>query len=474
MNNKEIIKFQNPIKTPILPLRVILPITSIGVFMSALDGSIVNVSLLTIQKAFDTDIVGVRWVVIIYLLTTSAIMGLSGSLGDVFGRKKIFSMGMIIFITGSLFCGLSFTLELLVISRIIQAIGSSALIANGLAIVMTYADPRFRGRAIGINSFVVASALTTGPVVGGILTEFIGWQSVFLINIPIGGIGVVLILKNIPETPKKNSINFDFIGSFLFAITIFSFVGGIIFFFDGTWIGLIFIIFSVFTAFFFVYCEYNHSNPMLPVQLMINKKIAAGAFGAFFSYMALNGAFFLLPFFYQEMLGFRQSETGLLMIVSPLVMSITGPITGILAEKFEARKLATLGALLQGTFILILSTINPEMSLITILFLVALAAGSLNIFTNSNSTSVMNASPKDYLSIVSGVLNLSRTIAFSLGTGLSTAFFSLFFSINNPSDEITGLTYKTAYYQALSSTFLLICLFSYIAGIISILRGKEN
>ncbi|MHA2100894.1 MAG: MFS transporter, partial [Candidatus Kariarchaeaceae archaeon] len=152
-----------------IPLRLILPITSIGIFMSAMDGSIVNVSLKTIADDLNTDINGVRWVVIAYLLTISSLIGLSGSLGDIFGRKKVFQSGMVVFSLGSLFCSLSQSLTILVVSRVIQAIGASAIMANGLAIVITYINPKIRGRAIGINSVVVAGSLATGPVVGGIL-----------------------------------------------------------------------------------------------------------------------------------------------------------------------------------------------------------------------------------------------------------------------------------------------------------------
>ena len=165
-----------------VPLKVILPVTAIGTFMSALDVSIVNIALPTIADAFSTSINGVRWISIVYLLTISSMIGIAGSFGDGYGRKKIFQLGMIIFVLGSLLSSMAPTIEFLIVSRAIQAIGAAGLQANGLALVVTYIDPDKRGRAIGINSLVVAIALTTGPALGGLLTQYYGWQSIFLLN----------------------------------------------------------------------------------------------------------------------------------------------------------------------------------------------------------------------------------------------------------------------------------------------------
>jgi EmrB/QacA subfamily drug resistance transporter len=448
--------------------------------MSAMDGSIVNISLETMRISLGTDIAGIRWVTIIYLLVISSLIGFGGWLGDNYGRKNIFQLGMGIFIFGSLLCSFSFSLELVILSRIIQAIGAAGNMANGLAIVITYVDPRWRGRAIGLNSLVVASALSTGPVLGGILTEFFGWPSIFLINLPIGMVGIILTQVAIPETPKNPVGNLDYLGMISFAITVFTFVLGVTFFFNSEQnletilLGALLFLVSLITGIFFIFQENRHSNPMISIRIMRDRKILAGAVSAFFCYLTINGAFFLMPFFFQDVLDFSQSFTGLLMIIAPLVMSISGPIAGLLAERIDAWKLATTGALLQGMFILFLSMINPNMSLVTILILIALSAGSLAIFTNSNGTSVMNASPKAHISVVSGILNLSRNVAFALGTALSTSLFALFFAMNNVTASQGSHEYNMAYYAGLEVTFFIFVLFAIVGAIISLLRGREK
>jgi EmrB/QacA subfamily drug resistance transporter len=463
-------------KSTIIPLELILPITAIGTFMSAMDGSIVNVSLVTIKDALNTNLEGIRLIVIAYLLVISCLIGIAGMLGDNYGRKKVFQIGMGLFIIGSLLCALSLTLEMLVFSRIIQAIGGAGLTANGLALVITYVDPTIRGRAIGLNSLVVASALSSGPVLGGFLTEHIGWTSIFLINIPIGLVGIFLVHRQIPETKRKSNIKIDYMGMIMFIITAFSFVGGVLIIFKDNLIGGILIIASFIFGTLFIYLEIRNPKPMISVKLMKDRTILTGIFSSFLCYMVYYGMVFLLPFFYQEVLLFSRSQTGLLMTVPPVAMAIMGPIAGIFAEKIDIRKLASFGAFLLSIFIFLLAQ-TIDLELIIIVPLVALSAGALTIFTVSNGTSVMNVAPEKDVSVVSGLIGLSRNIGFTLGTTLTSAFFGLFFLMNNPDDIASGSIFTSSYYQSLESTYFIFALFALLGAIISLLRkstGSRN
>jgi EmrB/QacA subfamily drug resistance transporter len=460
-------------KSKIIPLKLILPITAIGTFMSAMDGSIVNVSLVTIKDALNTNMEGIRLIVIAYLLVISCFIGIAGMLGDNYGRKKVFQLGMGLFMIGSLLCALSFTLEMLVIARIIQAIGGAGLTANGLALVITYVEPTIRGRAIGLNSLVVASALSSGPVLGGFLSQYIGWTSIFIINLPIGLFGLFLVHRQIPETPRRSNIKIDYVGMIMFIITAFSFVGGVLIIFKDNILGGILIITSLLFGTIFVYLEIRNPKPMISLKIMKNRTILTGIFSSFLCYMVYYGMVFLLPFFYQEVLLFSQSQTGLLMIVPPVAMAIMGPIAGIFAEKIDIRKLASFGALLLSFFIFLLA-LTIDLDLIIIVPLVALSAGALTIFTVSNGTSVMNSAPKKDVSVVSGLIGLSRNIGFTLGTTLTSAFFGLFFLMNNPDDIASGPIFTSSYYQGLESTYLIFALFALLGASISLLRRSNS
>ncbi|PWI47326.1 hypothetical protein CEE45_12080 [Candidatus Heimdallarchaeota archaeon B3_Heim] len=460
-------------ESTIIPLKLILPITAIGTFMSAMDGSIVNVSLVTIANALDTNMEGIRLIVIAYLLVISCFIGIAGMLGDNYGRKIVFQIGMGLFILGSVLCAVSITLEMLVFARVIQAIGGAGLTANGLALVITYVEPSIRGRAIGLNSLVVASALSSGPVLGGFLSEYIGWTSIFLINVPIGLVGILLVHRQIPETPRKPNIKIDYIGMIFFIITAFSFVGGVLIIFKDNLIGGFLIITAIFFGVAFVYLEIRNPKPMISIKIMKNRTILAGIFSSFLCYMVYYGMVFLLPFFYQEVQMFSQSQTGILMIVPPIAMAIMGPVAGLFAEKIDIRKLASFGAFFLSFFVFLLAlTINLELYIVVPL--VALSAGALTTFTVSNGTSVMNAAPTKDVSVVSGLIGLSRNIGFTLGTTLTSAFFSLFYLMHNPDEISSGLIFTSSYYQSLESTYLIFALFALLGAGISLLRKSHD
>ncbi len=459
--------------TPFIPLELILPITAIGTFMSAMDGSIVNVSLVTVAEKLGTDMDGIRLIVIVYLLVISCFIGIAGMLGDNYGRKKIFQLGMGLFVIGSLLCAGSSSLEMLVVSRAIQAIGGAGLTANGLALIITYVDPKIRGRAIGLNSLVVASALSTGPVLGGFLSQYIGWESIFLINLPIGLMGLFLVDRQIPETPRKQDIKIDYLGMLVFILTAFSFVGGVLLVFKDSLIGGFLIILAIILAIIFVSWEVRNPKPMISVKIMRDRTILTGVISSFLCYMVYYGMVFLLPFFYQEVLDFSQSRTGLFMIVPPVAMALMGPIAGLFAEKVDIRKLASFGALMLSIFVCLLA-LTLEIHLIVIVSFVALSAGALTTFTVSNGTSVMNAAPKKDVSVVSGLIGLSRNIGFTLGTTLTSAFFSYFYLYNNPNEITTGSIFTSSYYQSLESTYLIFAFLALVGAGISLLRRSHE
>jgi MFS family permease len=422
---------------------------------------------------------GVRWVTIIYLLVISSLIGIGGSLGDNYGRKKIFQLGMLLFILGSLVCAFSPTLEILVLSRALQAIGAAGLMANGLALVITYVEPSVRGRAIGINSLVVASALSTGPALGGLLTKYVGWPSIFLINIPIGLLGIFLVQLFIPETSEKR-YKLDYGGMITFIITAFSLVQGILTLFKGELIGGILIVIALVCGLIFIRIESKHPTPMISLNILRDKTILTGIVSSFLCYMVYYSVVFLLPFYYQEVLLFEPDQTGILMVVPPLAMAVMGPFAGFFAERIDAKRSTSFGAVMLSFFVLslaILFNIFPRNSHEIILFLVplvAFSAGSLTTFTVSNGTSVMNVAPKGDVSVVAGLIGLSRNIGFALGTTISSSFFALFFLINNPTNITSGMTFISSYYMSLGQTYALFASFALLGAVISYLRSSDR
>jgi len=199
---------------------------SIGVYMSTLDASVVNISLPTIIQSLNTDLKAVAWVVMAYLIVITGCLLLIGRLADLFGQKRIYLLGFLTFTVGSALCGFSPTIYFLIGSRMIQGLGASALMVNGTAIIATVFPEKDRGQALGIIGSVVSAGFLTGPLLGGFLVEHLGWRSIFFINLPIGAIGIFLSLKILERDRLTSKVRLDLLG----ALLLFFFVTSLILF----------------------------------------------------------------------------------------------------------------------------------------------------------------------------------------------------------------------------------------------------
>ena len=447
--------------------------TSIGIFLSALDASIVNVSLFTMQEFFGVTIGLIQWVVVAYLLVMTSTMPLMGKLGDRFGKKKIFQLGMLVFVVGSLACVMSIGFEMLVIGRIIQALGAAMISANGLALVTYFTTPQNRGRAIGLNSIVLAAALATGPVLGGILTQLFGWQSIFLVNLPIGIIGYLVVQFAVPKTEPVKETRFDTIGAALFFSFLFLLIYYVTISTSADLItGFILIVGAIISFVAFFFRERSFEAPIITIEVLTDKKISASIFSALLSYMAMVPISFLLPFYLQAALGFDQTTTGLFLVVHPIVISITGPIAGFASERLNAKVQTTVGLFVQFTGLVILALAVPNVILMALG--VAVMGTGLSFFSVANGNFIMTAAPKKYMGVVSALTNLARTTGFSVATALVTTVFGVFFLTTNPWGFESGPLFVTAYGQALVSTIWMFSSLVIIAAIISSLRGMNQ
>ncbi len=451
----------------------IVAATSFGIFLSALDSSIVNVSLFTMQNSFGVTILAIQWVVVAYLLIMTSAMPLMGKLGDRLGKTRVFQLGMLVFISGSLLCAISIGLEMLVAARVFQALGASMISANGLALVTYFTTPQNRGRAIGMNSVVLAAALGTGPVLGGLLTQFFGWPSIFLVNLPIGVIGLLVVQYVVPQTEQVKEIKFDTPGAVLF----FSFLFILIYFFTvatevsfGISVLMIEAFFITFLA--FLLRERTFHSPIIATRVLADRKISASIFSALLAYMAMVPISFLLPFYLQDALGFNQSMTGIFLMVQPIMISVTGPVAGFVSERVRAKLQTVIGLLIQLGGLVIIAFAIPN-----VLFMivgVAFMGTGLSFFSVANGNFIMTSAPKQYMGVVSALTNLARTTGFSIATALVTTIFSIFFLMTNPSGLVSGPVFVAGYSQAVVMTiwvFSILCIF---AAVISSLRGTNH
>jgi EmrB/QacA subfamily drug resistance transporter len=447
--------------------------TSFGVFLSAMDASIVNVSLVTMMNAFNVTIDAIQWVVVAYLLILTSTMPLMGKLGDRYGKKRVFQLGMLIFSAGSFTCAVSIGFEMLVVSRVFQALGSAMLSANGLALVTYFTTPQNRGRAIGLNSITLAAALGSGPVLGGVLSEFFGWPSIFLVNIPIAIIGFFAVQVILPNTELVHETRFDTIGATLFFLFLFlivyyvSVAANTNIIMDTLFIG------GAFFAFVgFILRERVFDSPVISINVLADKKISLSIFSALLAYMASIPISYLLPFYLQEALGFSQVMTGIFLIIQPLMISVIGPLAGFMSERIDAKIQTTVGLLIELSGVIVISFAVPNIFLMGVG--VAIMGTGLSFFTVANGNFVMTAAPKKYMGVVSALVNLARTTGFSVATALATTVFGMFFLTFNLWGIQSGPVYVLNYELAYQSTVFMFSFLAIIAAILSSFRGLNQ
>lgn len=407
---------------------LILAALCVGTFMSTLDSSIANVALPTISREIHTPIHVVQWVLTSYLLTICATLPIIGKISDQLGRSRVYNSGFLIFTIGSGLCSLSQTLSLLIISRIIQAIGASCLMSNSQAIVAETFTKGDRGKALGIVGTMVSVGSLTGPGIGGLLVGSLGWQSIFWINLPIGVIGFIAGLIILPKpTLKKRTEPFDIPGSLLFMLGMVSFLYTVSKAQDWGWTsgetvtGLLVAVVSLAGFYFW---ERRTKYPMLDFTLYRIRAFTIGNITALLSFIALFCTNVMMPFYMQDVLGFSPAKTGYTMMVYPCVMAVVAPISGWLSDKFGSNWLTTIGMFINAVGFALLNTLSAhESAWVVGLHLMLFGIGG-GLFQSPNNSVVMGSVPRSKLGSAGGLNALVRNVGMVLGISMSVSLYS--------------------------------------------------
>lgn len=407
---------------------VILGNVSVGTFMSTLDGSIANVALPTIAGSLHAELHVVQWVLTAYLLTICATLPVMGKISDMFGRSRIYNIGFLIFAVGSALCSLSDTLGLLIGSRILQALGAACLMSNSQAIIAEVFSSKGRGRAMGITGTMVSLGSLTGPGIGGILVEHLGWTSIFWINVPIGVLGFIAGWFILPkDRDRKAAQPFDYTGSVLFMLGMVAFLFVISGGQDWGWMSPAVLLgggLSLAVLVLFYIWEQRSRHPMLDFSLYRIPAFAIGNLTALLSFVALFFTNVLMPFYMQDVLGFTPAKTGYTMMVYPLVMAVVAPVSGWLSDRIGSFTLTTAGLLINALAFGLLNTLSTEEAAWMVGLHLGLFGLGGGLFQSPNNSSVMGSVPRDRLGTAGGLNALVRNIGMVLGTSLSISLYS--------------------------------------------------
>lgn len=400
----------------------------VGAFMGQLDASIAQLVLPTLETAFHAPLRAVSWVSLAYLLTLAATLPVFGRLADMVGRKLLYTGGFLLFVLGSALCGLASTLPLLIAARVLQALGAGLLQANSVAIITTVAGPVRRGRALGVQGAAQAIGLSTGPALGGVLIQTVGWHWVFWINVPVGLLGVLLGWLVLPRTatPPRGQ-PFDWPGALLLVPAL---TAPLLAVDEGRhWggaspltLGCLGI--GIITAALFVRRERAAPAPLVDLSLFRSAAFGAGNLAGLLSYGMLFGLFFLLPFTLERGDGVSPASAGLILTAVPLALGVAAPLAGALSDRIGARPLTVTGMLLAGVALVLLSRTAGTGALPAVAGALLLFGAGQGLFTAPNNSAIMGAAPAGRVGVAGGILNLTRTLGTSLGVALAALTLS--------------------------------------------------
>jgi EmrB/QacA subfamily drug resistance transporter len=407
---------------------LILSTVLLGATLSALDVSIVNVAMPTLKTTFGVSMAVIEWIAMAYMLTLTVFLPLFGRLADIYGRSRLYNIGVVVFSAGSLLCGVSPSAGFLIGSRVIQAVGAGLLQANSVALI-THAFPAHeRGKAIGVQGAVQAIAMAVGPFVGGILIATAGWRAIFFINIPIGVIGTAAALLILPRDRRaQTGEKVDYLGACLFALGLGLLV---LAFNEGVKLGwgsptiIGYFTSSIVLLSLFVATEMKVRYPLIDLKLFKSGAFVLGNLTSMLSYYVLFAIMFLMPFYLEKVVGCGVALTGFLLTPLLLAMAAVAPFSGYISDKYGSKVMTTLGMVISALACLTFLYMGETVSLHVLLSVIVLLGIGMGFFTPSNNSAIMGAAPTDKLGMAGGVLNMTRSLGLILGVDVSGGIFT--------------------------------------------------
>ncbi|NDJ78673.1 MAG: MFS transporter [Chloroflexi bacterium] len=400
---------------------------AMGVFLSTIDGSIVNVALPTLEDELNTGFATVQWVVISYLLVISSMMLGVARLADMTGKKRIYMSGMALFTVASVLCGLAPSVGFLIAFRVLQGLGAVAMQALGVAIITETFPREERGRALGISGTVVSLGIITGPTLGGLLIGTVGWRAIFLVNLPVGLIGLLLVRRHVPDWRPPGGQRFDRAGAVIMLLTLVAFALGRTFGPETGWNQPAIIALLVGAAVglvVFLAVERRLSQPMIDLSLFRDSLFSVSLLTALLVFIMVGGGLLIIPFYLELVQGFETQQVGLLMSVFPIAMGITAPIAGSLSDRWGSRGISLLGLVVVSLACAGVATLTEDTTVPGyILRMVPFGVG-VGLFQSPNNSAIMGAAPRERLGVASGLLALSRTLGQVTGIPLIGAIFA--------------------------------------------------
>ncbi|NLU46978.1 MAG: MFS transporter [Syntrophomonadaceae bacterium] len=450
--------------------RYTLLAATMAAFLAPFMGSAINLAIPSIGQQFNSGTLMLSWVVTSYLLASVAFLVPLGRLADIRGRKRVFLAGVTTFSVASVLCGLAWSIEVLIIGRVLQGIGSAMVFGTGMAMLTSVFPPQERGRVLGINAAVVYAGLTLGPVLGGALNHNLGWHSIFFFSALIGFIVLGLTLAKLQgEWTGAAGESFDLPGAVLYTVGLVAFTYGISTVATSHWAWYVLAL-GVITLVVFARRQLRIPYPILQLRLFShNPTFAFSNLAALINYCATFAVGFLLSLFLQVSLGYNSQVAGFILLVQPIIMAIVSPAAGRLSDRIDPRIVASAGMGISTIGLFILIFINEQMPLAVVMFTLALLGLGTALFASPNNNAILGSVPKQFLGVASSTLGTMRLT----GQVASMALVTLILAHFTGNVELSP-AYSHLFIKAASVSYIIFTVLSVLGVMASLARGSSS
>ena len=448
--------------------KTVLFVATFAAFLTPFLGSAVNLALPSIGRDLNANAISLGWVISSFILASAVFLLPFGRLADIIGRKKVFSTGIFLFTISTFLIVFSQSITYLITLRIVQGMSSAMIFGTSLAIITSVFQPGERGKAMGINITAVYLGLSLGPVIGGILTQYFGWRSIFAFLIPFGILSLILIKTKIKtEWADSAGERFDWPGSLVYGAALSSFMYG--FSKLPSTAGWIFLGSGIVMAVVFLIVEEKTSTPVFDVRLILHNRVFAfSGMAALINYSATSATGFFISLYLQYLKGFDARTAGLIMISQPIAMMLLSPVAGKLSDRKNPGIIASFGmGIIAAGLVLLCFITNTTPNYLIVMLLILMGIG-FGLFSSPNSNAIMSSVEKRHLGVASGVVGTMRMVGQMMSMGIAMMLISLFLG----DKSITPETYP-GLVSAMHTGFLIFSGLSILGVFASLARNKN-
>ncbi|MHA1632244.1 MAG: MFS transporter [Candidatus Freyarchaeota archaeon] len=447
--------------------KYVLMVAALGSFLAPFMSYSVNVALPSIGNDLQMDAISLSWTTTSYLLASAIFLVPLGRVADIYGRKRIFIYGVLLYTASSLLSALSNSTEQFICFRVLQGIGGAMIFSTIPAILTSVFPVGERGRALGLNVASVYLGFSIGPILGGLLTQSFGWRSIFLMSLPVGlTITAFTLWKLKEEWAGAEGERLDLVGSIIYSVALVAIMYGLSLLpaASGLWLIMI----GSVSLLAFVKWEVREGSPILNVGLFrSNVTFALSNLAALLSYSATFAVTFILSLYLQYIKGFTPQHAGLILASRPVMQAVFSPVAGKLSDRVEPRVIVSVGMALTATALFSLTFLNEDSTLCFIVACLILLGFGFSFFSSPNTNAIMSSVEKKFYGVASGTLATMRLIGMMLSMGVLTLVFAVYIGRT----QITFENYA-AFLESIKSAFTIFVVLCSLGILASLARGN--